>query len=177
MDDPSGRINAWPATSNCGHRNAWAVRSGNDGATAITEAAQRYEPNKKTIRGIVFPAIECTASNSRANASRRANATVRLPGSRSGLQAQRFHRARHPATEALEWLRPGKGECGHESICAARFLLQRPALIAGEDEPGMLVIGIAGAQQGLRVARLVGAVGPDLRLERDAGIGADPLPR
>jgi hypothetical protein len=49
-----------PATKPYAPRAASVEPSGDDGAVTTAEAASRYEPGQKTIRGIVFPANGCT---------------------------------------------------------------------------------------------------------------------
>ena len=47
-------------TKPCAHPNASAGRSGDDGAVPTAEAASKYEPGQKTVRGTVFPANGCS---------------------------------------------------------------------------------------------------------------------
>ena len=69
-----------PGTKSSAPPAASAARSGGDGAATTDEAWSRYEPGRKTIRGIVFPAIECGASRCPASASLAWFAGKPLPG-------------------------------------------------------------------------------------------------
>lgn len=48
-----------PATRHCERQNTSAAPFGDDGAATTAEAASRYEPGQKTVRGTVFPANGC----------------------------------------------------------------------------------------------------------------------
>ena len=90
-----------------------------EGAVITDEAWSRYETGQKTIRGIVFPAIECTASSCSANGSAHATSTARSPSFQSEPRSSTASRPSEPQSRSAwhESVR-GKGKLDIKTICA-----------------------------------------------------------
>ena len=89
-----------------------------DGADITAEAASKFEPGQKTVRGTVFPANGCTVSNCWVSASWRATLTVRSPSSRSVSPfSTASPRSAYPSRKPWDKSVRGKGKSACHPIC------------------------------------------------------------